>query len=880
MDAVDSGTIRERFLAFFAARGHDRVASSSVVPDDPTLLLTNAGMNQFKPYFLGRQTPPYKRAVTAQKCIRAGGKHNDLEEVGKTARHLTFFEMLGNFSFGDYYKTDASKWAWELVTEGFGMDPDLLWVTVFETDHEAREIWADAVGVRPERIIYRGKADNFWSMGEAGPCGPCSEIFLDRGPRYGDASPQGPDDNEERYLEFWNLVFMQNDCNDAIEPVAELPQKNIDTGLGLERTTMLLQGVETVFETDVLLALIDEAAALTGIVYGKDARSDVGLRILSDHARSLTFMIADGVRPSNEERGYVLRRIMRRALTHARLLGFEAPLLATLAERCIELMGAAYPELAERRDHITEIAAQEEERFGATLRQGLGLLENAIAEGRSQGAAAVPGEVAFLLHDTFGFPIDMTTEIARESGLEVDQAHFDQLMDEQRRRAREARHTGAGETPSTALLQSAQETEFIGYEHLHADAAVVAVVAEGIGAPAASAGETVDLLFDRTVFYAEGGGQVGDVGLVRAPSGSGRVLDTRRIAPGVIAHRTEVIEGAIASGDAVVLEVDRARREGAERAHSATHVLHHILRERLGPHATQAGSLVEPGRLRFDFTHFEALSDIQVADISAELQDKVLQDDSVRAFETTFEFARSTGAMAIFGEKYGDFVRVVEIGEYSKELCGGTHVPHTSRIGVAVLTHEGSVGSNLRRVEALVGRDGIAYLRGRVRELQRAADLLRVAPDDVAERVEKLQAATKDMERRLQEVERKSQDQDAQTLIESAIECNGSRLVVARRDLGVDMLRALAQGLRGRLGSGVIVLGTATQGRANLVAAATKDLVDKGLSARALLGPGAELLGGGAGGKPELAISGGPRAERLPEAIEAVAEAARRALQG
>jgi len=879
---MDSGTIRERFLAFFAERGHERVASSSLVPDDPTLLLTNAGMNQFKPYFLGRQTPPHKRAVTAQKCLRAGGKHNDLEEVGKTARHLTFFEMLGNFSFGDYYKTEASKWAWELVTEGFGMDPELLWVTVFETDHEAREIWADAVGVSPERIIYRGRADNFWSMGEAGPCGPCSEIFIDRGPHYGDASPKGPDDNEERYLEFWNLVFMQNDCNDAIEPIAELPQKNIDTGLGLERTTMLLQGVETVFETDVLLGLIDEAAALTGIVYGKDARSDVGLRILSDHTRSLTFMIADGVRPSNEERGYVLRRIMRRALRHVRLLGFEAPLLAPLAERCIELMRDAYPELNERRDHIMEIAAKEEERFGATLRQGLGLLERAISEGRSQEAAAVPGDVAFLLHDTFGFPIDMTTEIARESGLGVDQARFDELMDEQRRRAREARHTG-GEAASTVLsdiLQGARQTEFIGYEHLHADAEVLGVVAERNVLPAANAGETADLLFDRTVFYAEGGGQVGDMGMVRAPSGIGRVLDTRRIAPGVTAHRVEVTEGTIATGDAVTLEVDKARRTGSERAHSATHVLHYILREQIGPHATQAGSLVEPGRLRFDFAHFEALSDTQIADISAELQARVLQDGSVIAFETTYEFALSSGAMAIFGEKYGDFVRVVEIGDYSKELCGGTHVPHTSRIGVAVLTHEGSVGSNLRRVEALVGRDGIAYLEAKASELQRAAELLRVAPDNVAERVEKLQAATKEMERRLQEVERKGQDQDAQALVEAAVECNGSLLVVARRDLGVDALRALAQSLRGRLGSGVIVLGSATQDRANLVAAATKDLVEKGLSARALLGEGGELLGGGAGGKPELAISGGPRAERLPEAIEAVAEAARRALRG
>jgi alanyl-tRNA synthetase len=876
---MDSWEVRERFLDFFAARGHERVASSSLVPDDPTLLLTNAGMNQFKPYFLGSRTPPFKRAVTAQKCMRAGGKHNDLEEVGKTARHLTFFEMLGNFSFGDYYKTEASQWAWELVTEGFGMDPELLWVTVYETDDEARAIWADAVGVRPERIIDRGKADNFWSMGTAGPCGPCSEIFFDRGPRYGDSSPQGPDGNEERYLEFWNLVFMQDDCNDDLVPIAELPQKNIDTGLGLERSTMLLQGVETVFETDVLRSLIEEAGELTGVVYGKEGRSDTGLRILADHARSLAFMIADGVRPSNEERGYVLRRIMRRALRHARLLGSDAPLLAPLAERCIGAMKDSYPELEAQRNVILEVASAEEERFGATLRQGLGLLERAIKERAPEEADSVSGDVAFLLHDTYGFPIDLTTEIASEAGLAVDQARFDELMAEQRRRAREARRAD-GEVEGAALLEGTNETEFIGYEHLGTEAEVVALLAGAEQRSVARVGDTVDLVCDRTVFYAEGGGQVGDVGRVRSPSGAGRVLDTRRIAPGVIAHRLEVTEGEVALGDHVALEVDRERRVGAERAHSATHVLHYILRERIGPHATQAGSLVEPGRLRFDFTHFEALSDTQLAEISAELQDRVSWDDPVRAFETSFEFAKSQGAMAIFGEKYGDFVRVVEIGDYSRELCGGTHVPHTGRIGVAVLTHEGSVGANLRRVEALVGRDGLDYLERRAHELQRAADHLRVAPEEVAERVERLQATVKDMERRLAEFERRGQDQEVAALAESAIECNGSRLVVARRDLGVDALRALAQGLRGRLGSGIVVLGTATEGRANLVAATTKDLVTRGLSAHTLLAEGAELLGGGAGGKPELAISGGPRVERLAEAMEAVAGAARRALEG
>jgi alanyl-tRNA synthetase len=879
---MDSKAIRDRFLSFFAARDHERVASSSVVPNDPTVLFTNSGMIQFKPYFLGEQTPPFPRAVTAQKCVRAGGKHNDLEEVGKTARHLTFFEMLGNFSFGDYYKEKACPWAWELVTEGWGMDPELLWVSVYETDEEARAIWIDGVGVRPERVVRLGKADNFWSTGAAGPCGPCSEILIDRGDAFGPAG-EGPASNEERYLEFWNLVFMQNDCNDALDPVAELPTKNIDTGAGLERIAMILQGASNVFETDVLAGMVERASELTKVAIGADERSDIGLKILADHGRAVAFMIADGVLPSNEERGYVLRRIMRRALRHARLLGREDPILGELAATCVSLMGDEYPELEQRKDFILEVASREEERFGATLKQGLSLLEGEIERARSTGGGSLPGDVAFRLHDTFGFPIDLTTEITSEAGLTVDQAGFDLRMGEQRARARAAR-AGDHDADSTAALRRIGRdlgaTEFYGFEHLDGAARVVAIIEGAEARPRAGAGDEVDLVLDRTVFYAEGGGQVGDRGRIEAPGGHALVMDTRRVAPGITGHRVRVTDGEIIVGDEVGLAVEGERRAGAARAHTATHVLHWTLRDRLGEHATQAGSLVEPGRLRFDFNHFDALTSAQTEEISGELEQRVLDDDSVRAYETSFDFARSIGAMAIFGEKYGDFVRVVEVGDYSKELCGGTHVTHTSMIGPVVVTAEGSIGANLRRVEALVGREGLDFLRRRAVILDRAAAELRVAPEEVAARVERLQATNRTLERRIAEVERQSQDADAAALADGAVDCNGSRLVVARRDIGVDGLRALAQSVRGRLGSAVIVLGAATGGKANLVGAVSKDLTARGVSARELLAPGAALLGGGAGGKPELAISGGPDADRLQEAIDTVARAARAALVG
>ena len=872
---MDSGSIRDRFFAFFEEREHARVPSSSLVPNDPTLLLTNAGMNQFKPYFQGEQTPPFDRAVSIQKCFRT----TDIDEVGKTTRHLTFFEMLGNFSFGDYYKEKACPWAWELVTESYGLDPELLWVTIYPTDDEAAQIWADLVGVPRERIIPRDGKDNFWSTGVAGPCGPCSEIFVDLGEKFGEASDQGPAGNEDRYLEIWNLVFMQNECNDQIQPIGDLPNKNIDTGAGLERLAMVLQKAQSIYETDTVGGMVQRAEELTKRSYGSDTRTDMALRVLGDHGRSLTFLIGDGVLPSNEERGYVLRRVMRRAIRHARLLGRDEPILVDLIDQTLDLKGDAYPELRARRDFIVDVAAREEERFATTLKQGESVLQGEIATAKDSGV--LPGDVAFRLHDTFGFPVDLTNEIAADEGLAVDHPTFDRLMQEQRERARAARGTGLQDEAATVLAPLVDEystTEFHGYEHLRGTGRVLGITDGVSSLTAASEGSEVDVVLDRTVFYAEGGGQVGDRGALVGSSGRGRVVDTHRIVPGLIGHRVEVESGELAVGDTVEEIVDERWRVECQRAHTATHILHWILRDRLGEHARQAGSLVEPGRLRFDFNHYEALDDERVSDISAELQGRVETDDSVRAYETSYDFARSIGAMAIFGEKYGDFVRVVEVGDYSKELCGGTHVPHTSQIGVIVVTAEGSVGANLRRMEALVGTHGLSFLQRRVDVLQQAADTLKAAPEEVAARVDRLVEQQKEMERKLAAIERASADQDAEQLAADAVDVGGTRLVVARRDTGVDNLRQLAQKLKGNLGSSVIVLGAAGDGRANLVAAVSKDLVGRGVSARELLAAGAGLLGGGAGGKPDLAISGGRAADKIDDAIEAVAAAARAAL--
>ena len=876
---MDSAAVRDRFVAFFEEREHARVPSSSLIPRDKSLLFTNSGMIQFVPYFRGEQTPPFPRAVSVQKCMRAGGKHNDLDEVGKTTRHLTFFEMLGNFSFGDYYKEKACPWAWELVTEAWGIDPDRLWVTIFETDEEAHRIWTDAVGVDPKRIVRLGKTDNYWSLGAAGPCGPCSEICVDMGDAFGPASDRGPMDNEARYPEIWNLVFIQDECNADIEPIGSLPAKSIDTGAGLERVAMVLQDAPNIFETDTLGAMVSCAAELAKVRYGADESTDVALKILADHGRALTFMLADDMLPSNEERGYVLRRIMRRAVRNARLVGREGSVLPELAGRCIELMGGAYPEIAERKDFILDVAAREEERFSATLNQGMGLLQEEMLRAGARPQPSLAGDVAFRLHDTFGFPIDLTTEIAAEAGVAVDTGEFARLMDEQRARGRSSmKKAGDGATGARPAGVIEGSTEFVGYEHLTASGRLLTLLDGEASVPVLEEGGEAEAVLDRTVFYAEGGGQVGDTGTIHGPAGEAQVLDTRRIAPGVTGHRIKVIAGSIAAGEDLRLEVDAGRRAASQRAHTATHILHWILRDRLGDHARQAGSLVEPGRLRFDFHHFNPVSDDELEDIGRELQQRVLADENVRAYETSYDFARSIGAMAIFGEKYGDFVRVVEVGDYSKELCGGTHVPHTGGIAVGILTSEGSIGANLRRVEALVGQEGIDFLARRAAVLERAARALKANPDDVADRVERLLVTQKEMEARLGDIEKRAAETEASQLAESAVNIDGARLVIARRDVGVDQLRSFAQSLRSRIGSGIVVLGTAQEGKANLVGAVTGDLVRRGISARDLLAPGAALLGGGAGGKAELAISGGAQVDALDEALRSVAGAARVAL--
>jgi alanyl-tRNA synthetase len=626
--------------------------------------------------------------------------------------------------------------------------------------------------------------------------------------------------------------------------------------------------------------MVRRAGELTGTKYGSDQRVDKALRILGDHGRSLTFLIADGVLPSNEERGYVLRRVMRRAIREARRLGREEAVLPELIDTTVSLMGDVYPEIKERRDFIIEVASREEERFDATLKQGLSLLQEEVQKAKASGLKSLSSRVAFQLHDTFGFPIDITTDVAAEEGLDIETG-FDELMAAQRERARAARKTAGPGTAVDALkplLEEQGETDFVGYEHLASEGRILGIFDGETGRPAASEGDEVYLILDRTPFYAEGGGQVGDRGRLTSSSGVAEVVDTQRMLPGLTGHRVRIESGELTVGDTLEADVDPRWRLGSEQAHTATHVLHWILRDRLGDHARQAGSLVEPGRLRFDFSHFDALGRDQVQDISTELQQRVTMDDGVRAYETSYDFARSIGAMAIFGEKYGDFVRVVEVGEYSKELCGGTHLAHTSRIGVVVVTGEGSVGANLRRIEALVGDEGLRYLNERIAVLERAAATLKTNPEEVAHRIEQLVATHKDMERRLNELDRKSAESEAKDLAGSAEDVGGARLLVQRRDVGVDAARALAQNLKGKLGSAVVVLGTAGDNNANLVAAVTKDLAEKGISARELLAPGAALLGGGAGGKPELAISGGPRKDRLDEAVDVVAQAARDAL--
>jgi alanyl-tRNA synthetase len=872
---MNTNEIRQTFESFFAERGHTVVPSASLIPIDPTLLLTVAGMVPFKPYLLGEETPPYLRAVSVQKC----GRTADIDIVGTTARHLTFFEMLGNFSFGDYFKEKAIPWAYELVTDGLGLDPERLWFTVHTSDDEAAAIWIDGVGIDPNRLQRMDK-NNFWQMGVAGPCGPSSEIFFDKGPEYG--ADGGPEVDDERFMEIWNLVFMQNIQDEPYHVVGDLPAKNIDTGAGLERLATVMQGVDSVFKTDELRRVIAAAEEATGTRFESDERTDVSLRILGDHGRAVTFLIADKVVPSNEGRGYVLRRLLRRAVRHAVLLGAKDAIMPVLVNATVDAMGDAYPDLIAKQDTILEMADREESRFRRTLESGHRLLDEAL-EPLPDGAT-LAGEIAFKLHDTHGFPRELTEEILAERGFRLDLEEFERMMAAQKEQARTSFRSGDSTEVSDeyrALIRGLDGTDFTGYDAEAGTARVLSLVREGEPISRVDEGQQIELFLDRTPFYAESGGQVGDTGVIKTETGILEVGDTQLAIPGVHGHRGTVTAGHIEVGQDAETSIARTRRERIRKNHTGTHLLHWALREVLGDHVHQEGSLVADNRLRFDFSHYKAVEPDELLGIEQAANQRVVENAAVTTIETSKDEAERMGALAFFGDKYGDRVRVVQTGSYSTEFCGGTHVPSTGQIGPLVLVSEGSVAANTRRVEAFTGVAGYKHLIGIRNELRRTASLLRVQETGVVAAAQNLTLRIKDQEERISEFESRERTEMADQLLGSAETHNGHTLVVVSRPgSSPDELRALAFQVRDRIKSGIGVLGSNTGGKAALVTFATEDLVAAGVSAGEITGIAARAVGGGGSRDPELAQAGGPKGDEIEAALEVAAEAARSALQG
>ena len=866
---MNSAEIRESFLSFFESKGCRRWPSSSLVPDDPSLLMTSAGMVQFKPVFLGVRDLGFTRATTVQKCLRT----TDIDIIGTTGRHHSFFEMLGNFSFGDYFKTEACTWAYEYSVEVLGLDPTKLWFSIFEDDDEAERIWRDVVGVPQERIVRMGAKDNFWAAGPTGPCGPCSELYYDQGPEVGCGSPDcAPGCDCDRYLEYWNLVFMQYDrAEDGT--MTPLPKQNIDTGMGLERIAGILQGVTSNYETDVLRTIMAKASELTGHTYGAEGEKvDTSLRILADHSRAVAFMIADGILPSNEGRGYVLRRILRRAVRHGRLLGVEDPFLGKLIDVVVELMGPAYPEIVEHHSFITRIVLSEEQRFGATLRQGLILLEAEID--RTQGSThsnALDGSVAFTLHDTYGFPIELTSEIAAEAGLHVDMTAFEADMATQRDRARAAVKDESWNIGSSfdEIARASGRIDFLGYELDECDARVLAILVDGTGVESIEAGQAAEVVLDSTTFYGEQGGQVGDTGALIGPDGSFRVDDAKIPLSGLISHRGVLESGSLSVGEKVHASIDHLRRERIRRNHTATHLLHWALRLVLGDHVKQSGSFVSPERLRFDFTHFEAVSAEQLAKVEKLVNAKIMEDHPVRAYETTLQAARESGVTALFGEKYGEIVRVLEVGNFSHELCGGTHVTRTTEIGLLKVTSEGSVGSNLRRIEAITSFDAFDYLRRQESVLIAASESLKSRPDEVADRVAATLRRVRELEKALSEAKKRAQSGDAAEALATVKAAAGYEVAIGLVPEAetVDDLREWGDALR-RTVPAVVLAGVAG-GKVLLLAAGSSDAVAAGFDAGAVIKAMAPHVSGRGGGKPAMAQGGGEDASGVDAALDA-----------
>jgi alanyl-tRNA synthetase len=880
---VETHEIIQRFTDHFVRAEHTRVPSASLILDDPTLLFVNAGMVQFKPYFLGQVPPPYPRATSIQKCVRTG----DIDEVGKTTRHNTFFQMAGNFSFGDYFKAGAIEHAWNLVTGsqesgGFGFDPDRIWVTVYQDDDEALELWRKVAGLPVERIQRRDGKDNYWDMGVPGPGGPCSEIYYDRGPEHG--RDGGPVVDEDRYLEIWNLVFMQDVRGEqspkyGYPPIGELPKKNIDTGMGVERVAYLLQDVANVYETDLVRPVIARAEEFSGRRYGASEGDDVRFRVIADHARSGVMIIGDGVTPSNEGRGYVLRRLLRRIVRSARLLGVHEPVLVPFAEVVRDAMAPSYPELVTDFERISAVVRAEEDAFLQTLSSGSRIFDLAVQRTRKTGADTLPGDEAFALHDTYGFPIDLTLEMAGEAGLKVDETGFRALMDVQRTRAKAdaaARKTGHGDmTAYRALLDTRGTTDFLGYTQLAAEGSVVGLLVNGVAVPAASQGDQVEVVLDRTPFYAEAGGQQADTGTLRGDSFTIRVDDVQSPVAGLRVHRGEVTAGTVTVDAAVVAEVDTHRRLAISRAHTATHLVHAGVRGALGTSAAQAGSLNAPGRLRFDFTSpGGAVSPAALAEIEAEVNSVLQENREVETYETSMDQARKLGAMMLFGEKYGDRVRVVDMGDYSRELCGGTHVARTGELGLVKVLSEGSIGSGVRRVDALVGLDAFQHMSKEHLLVSQLSEQLKARPEELPDRiatlVERLRSAERDLEKHRADAVLAS----AGSLADAAEDLGGVALVaVAAPDgLAGNDLRALATDVRGRLGSrpGVVALFSGSEDKVSFVVATTEAARRQGIAAGKLVPAFAGSIGGRGGGKAELAQGGGTNPAGVPDAVAAL----------
>ena len=874
MKKMGLNEIREQFLRFFESKDHLRLPSFSLVPhNDPSVLLINAGMTPLKPYFTGAEKPPRNRITTCQKCIRTP----DIENVGKTARHGTFFEMLGNFSFGDYFKKEAIQWAWEFVTEVMGMPEDRLYVSIYEEDEEAFEIWNRDVGIAPERIFRMGKEDNFWEHG-TGPCGPCSEIYFDRGPERGCGQPDCTVGCEcDRYIEFWNLVFTQfNRQEDGT--YTKLEKRNIDTGMGLERLAVIMQDVENLFEVDTIRRILEYVCNKAGVMYG-EGDDDVSIRVITDHIRSTTMMVSDGILPSNEGRGYVLRRLLRRAARHGRLLGIEGPFLHDVAKVVIRESSEAYPELAEKEEYICKVIKTEEDRFAATIDQGIAILNAMIAELKLEKKDVLPGDMAFKLHDTYGFPLDLTREIAEEAGLTVDEQGFRAEMEEQKNKARMAiknKEISAWGQDLAAGIEEDLSTEFVGYESYSSESKILYIILDGEQVDSAQKGEEVTIILDRTPFYAESGGQVADTGVIAGKDGKVRVNDCNKTGEGLYLHSGIVEEGIIEKGTPVTATIDVERRLAIARNHTVTHLLHKALRNVLGDHVTQAGSLVEPDRLRFDFRHFSAMTKEEIKQVEEEVNARILDDLEVLVREMPVDEAKRIGAIALFGEKYGDIVRVVQAGEYSTELCGGTHLKSTAQAGLFKIVSEGGVAAGVRRIEALTGKGALVYYDEVEEKLENIASVLKTTPQESLRRVETISAELKAALKEIEQLKAKLASSSFDEVLDNAEDVDGVRIVTGRFDqLDMEALRNTCESLRSKAGTGVVVLASALGGKVSFVAMATKDAVARGIHCGNIVKEAAKAAGGGGGGRPDMAQAGGKDVSKIDEALRLAAEAAK-----